>query len=121
MEDAEYPQVKFFNQIESTQLKSCEEDVEVVMDDIGVTLSVPAGAIPESESFSLQVRPVAYGNIEMPADCVSHSPLFIVTPLHFQKEIKIIAAILSLTKMQIICYSLESTLWKRIMARFLIS
>ena len=89
MEDDKFPQIKFFNQTQSKQLKPCKEDQEVVMDDVGVTLSVPVGAIPEGESFSLQVRPVAYGNIEMPVGCVSHSPLFILSPLHFHKQVKI--------------------------------
>lgn len=81
--------MKFFNQTQSRELTDSDKDQEIVMEDIGMTLSIPAGAIPESESLPLQVRPVAYGNIEMPVGHVSHSPLFIITPLQLNKEVKI--------------------------------
>lgn len=59
------------------------------MKDIGLTISIPVGAVSES-GLELSVRPVAYGNIEMPKDCVAHGPLYVIAPHQMQKEIKIV-------------------------------
>ena len=86
---ADYPNLVFFNQSEHKELTSSEIDQEIKMKDIGVTVSIPAGAIHENESVSLEVHPVAYGKVEMPENCVSHSPLYIIPTQKMHQEIKI--------------------------------
>ena len=59
------------------------------MSDIGLKLSIPPGAIPGDQSLPFSVRPAAGGNIDMPANCVPHSPLYLIPSLLMQERVKI--------------------------------
>lgn len=59
------------------------------MNDIGVTISIPAGSVPEGTQLKINIHPVVCGDIEMPDNCIPHSPLYIMSPIQMQKEIDI--------------------------------
>lgn len=59
------------------------------MKEIGLSISLPAGSISEGDKQQLNVYPVLSRRIEMPENSVSHSPLYIMTPLEMQRDVKI--------------------------------
>ena len=71
------------------EVKFSDVEQEIAMEDIGLKFIIPAGAVSENRPTELSVYPVACGNVTMPADCASHSPLYIIKPVQMEKEIKI--------------------------------
>ena len=88
--DDDHADLKFLGLSQEKELTASSEGSEVDMSDIGLKLSIPPGAIPGDQSLPFSVRPAAGGNIDMPANCVPHSPLYLIPPLLMQERVKII-------------------------------
>lgn len=87
--DEDHPQLTFLGQSQSVELTASSEGNQVDMSDIGFNMSVPPGAVPADQPLSFSARPVAGGNIDMSANCVAHSPLYILPSLQMQEKVKI--------------------------------
>ena len=89
MEDTNYPDLKFFTNSRSTKVLPAEKEQEVDMREIGLTISIPTGAIPKNSSVLIEVQPVAHGRIEMPKDCMSCSPFYNIAPCQMNENVTV--------------------------------
>ena len=85
LEDEDHPKLLLLTPSQTQPLSAAS--AEVNMSEIGVHLSVPAGAIT-TQSQPLSISPVVGRSIEMPNNCIAHSPLYLIQPLQAEKEVK---------------------------------